>query len=297
MEKGNLNVDYVEAITALKAVAKRFFLKEEYYRFLFKTKGLEFQGYRTYMQDFDDSSTIDWKASVRANKLLVRQYSQERDLKVAFIVDCGSNMVFGSTQKLKCEFAAEISAALATLTVESNNQLAFVLFNGSTFNYREFRGGKKQLQIFLDDLADGKNYGGESRLGDALDFAAKYLDKDTSTVFIVSDFLNLNLAGYRKIRDFSGVFDTIFLRITDPLDWNLPEVEGEFVLQSPGNSYQLLVNPKIARGSYARYTANKETHFQNFLKQHKIDYINLRTDKSFLKPMAIFLQERLDKVI
>lgn len=297
MVRGNLNVDYVSSITSLKSVAKRFFLKQEFYRFIFKTKGLEFEGYRNYMQDYDDSSAIDWKASVRANKLLIRQYAQEKNLKIAFLVDCGSNMVFGSTEKLKCEFAAEITAALATLTIESNNQIGFVLFNGDSFNFREFRGGKKQLQIFLDELANGYNYGDYTNIGDALDFASKYLAEDTSSVFLVSDFLNINTETYRKIINFSKIFDTIFLRVTDPLDWNLPDMNSEFVLESPGQYHQLLVNPRIARGSYARYVLNKETKFKELLKENKVDYINLKTNESFLIPMAVFLRERMEKVI
>ena len=46
------------------------------YRRIFKGKGLEFLDYRPYTEQ-DDSLRIDWKATVRANKLLIREYKEE----------------------------------------------------------------------------------------------------------------------------------------------------------------------------------------------------------------------------
>ena len=81
------------------------------YRRIFKGKGLEFLDFRAYTEQ-DDSKRIDWKPSVKANKLLIKEFKEERDLDVYFLVDCSSSMVFGSTKKLKNEYAAEIVAAL-----------------------------------------------------------------------------------------------------------------------------------------------------------------------------------------
>ena len=72
------------------------------YTSIFRGKGLEFDTYRNYSPG-DDASFIDWKASARANELLVKEYVEERDVKIFFLVDVSSSMVFGSTEKLKNE--------------------------------------------------------------------------------------------------------------------------------------------------------------------------------------------------
>ena len=56
------------------------------YKSVFKGKGLEFAGYREYSPD-DDSTMIDWKASSRANEIMVKEMVEERNLNVFFLID------------------------------------------------------------------------------------------------------------------------------------------------------------------------------------------------------------------
>ena len=64
------------------------------YKSVFKGKGSEFDGYRDYSLD-DDASLIDWKASVRGNKLFVKQFVEERNINIFFLVDVSESMVLG----------------------------------------------------------------------------------------------------------------------------------------------------------------------------------------------------------
>lgn len=53
--------------------------------------GLEFQQLRDYRQD-DSPRQIDWKASARSRKLISREYEDERDQQIVFLLDCGQRM-------------------------------------------------------------------------------------------------------------------------------------------------------------------------------------------------------------
>jgi len=81
-----LNVDVAESITELRAVLKQFKLKRDIWRVLFRGKGLEFDGYRVFSPE-DDAEDIDWKASSRGQKLLVKRYKEERDMKIMFLIE------------------------------------------------------------------------------------------------------------------------------------------------------------------------------------------------------------------
>ena len=85
-----LNVNIPERISEFETIMRHFRVKNIIYKVLFRGKGLEFDSYRDFTQD-DDASFIDWKASKRANKLLVRQYIEERDLKIFFVIDGSIN--------------------------------------------------------------------------------------------------------------------------------------------------------------------------------------------------------------
>lgn len=54
-------------------------------------EGLEFHQLRDYRQD-DAPRQIDWKASARARRLISREYQDERDQQIVFLLDCGSRM-------------------------------------------------------------------------------------------------------------------------------------------------------------------------------------------------------------
>jgi uncharacterized protein (DUF58 family) len=54
-------------------------------------EGLDFHQLREYRQG-DTLRQIDWKASARARKLISREYQDERDQQVVFLLDCGRRM-------------------------------------------------------------------------------------------------------------------------------------------------------------------------------------------------------------
>jgi len=54
------------------------------YKSVFRGKGLEFEDYRPYSKDYDDASAIDWKASIRSQQLLIREYVEERNINIFF---------------------------------------------------------------------------------------------------------------------------------------------------------------------------------------------------------------------
>lgn len=292
--KGKLNVDVAGAVTELQSMMKEFKLKRDLYRVVFRGKGLEFGGYRVFSPD-DDAGDIDWKASARGQKLFVKQYQEERDLKIMFVIDVGSNMVFGSTEKIKCEFAAELATALANLMLDFGDLIGFILFGKEITHFIECRKGLKQFQLFVETLVDGKNYGGKTDLNQVLDFATDYLDGSISSVILISDFVNITKDTEKKLGLLSNRFETIVIRVRDPLDKTLPGIDAEVVLESSSTQEQILVNPRVAKRAYEKYVLKKEEIFKKIISRNDVDFLDLTTDESFAVPLAIFLKERVER--
>ena len=87
-----LNVDIAGAIAKLDAMLKEFNLKQDIFKIMFRGKGLEFDGYRDFSPD-DDAQDIDWKASSRSGRTIVKRYKEETDLKIMFLVDVGDKIL------------------------------------------------------------------------------------------------------------------------------------------------------------------------------------------------------------
>src|SRR3989344_4584552 len=178
-----LNLNIAEAVSELEILMKKVLPRDIIYRWVLG-RGLEFDGYRDYSYG-DDASNIDWKATVRAGKTLIRKYVEERDLKFIFLVDVSDNMVFGSTEKLKCEYAAELAAALSHLILVNGDRFGFVLYNDKIVNRRPPEAGNKQFEIFVDELSNPLVYEGVSNLNNILEPLTNDLDKSTSMIFII----------------------------------------------------------------------------------------------------------------
>lgn len=288
---GKLNVDVPEAINELQSMLKHFKLRKDIFKILFRGRGLEFEGFRSFTPD-DDAADIDWKSSNKARKLLVKQYKEERDLRIMFLVDVGSNMVFGSTDKLKCEYATELIAALAYIIIKSNDRIGFVFFSDVVSNFVDTKSGEKHFYFFVDQLADGKNYGGNTNLNQALDFAMEYFDKSIHSVIIVSDLLSVTSETEKKLSILSSMFETVLIQIRDPLDVALPDMEGEIILEDPATKEQIIINPKVAKLDYRKYALEHEKTIQSMITKTRSDYLNLITNEDFAEPLTIFLKER-----
>ena len=62
----------------------------------------------------DEVTNIDWVASAQTNmeQLVLRLYHEPRDINVMIVADCGPTMNFGTTEVVKRQFVARLSASI-----------------------------------------------------------------------------------------------------------------------------------------------------------------------------------------
>lgn len=292
MEKISLNADIPNAISEFQAAMKEFLMKRRLYRILLRGKGLEFEAYRNYAPD-DDAGSIDWKASVRANNLMVKQYRDERNLKVVFLVDMSENMVLGSGSKLKCEYTVEVIAAFAHLIITTGDKPGFVFFNDSFREYLKPAGGTKHFSIFADYVMNSSNYTGHSNLKAGFDFMLNYVGRNVESAILVSDFLSYDESMEKELALLSSRFETTALMIRDPLDYTFPDVSHEIVIEDPQTGQQLLVNPKIAKQAYEAHALAQEKLVREACIKNNIDLVMMDTTKPFVPALSEFLKTRV----
>jgi len=243
----------------------------------------------------DDAGMIDWKASKRANKLLAKQFKEEKDLKIMFLLDMGENMISGSTEKLKCEYAAEVSGALAHMVMDSGDKAGFIYFNGQITKYLKPSRGDRHFGQILDDITNAENYGGPSDIKLALDFSFNYFPRSTESVIIISDFASFNEETKTSLLTIAKKFETLIISIKDPTDKTLPDFSEEIVIEDPVTGQQMLINPSIAKKIYEKQMFEKEKFLKQTCSKNNIDILELTTDKPFVSTLATFLKERKER--
>ena len=260
------------------------------YKSVFKGRGLEFAGYRPYTPN-DDASTIDWKASVKSKKLLVKEFVEERNLNIFFIMDVSSSMVYGTIDKLKMEYAGEIAAAISYSVLQAGDGIGFVMFNDKIVKAKPPETGVIQYQNFIKALVNPNNYGGKYDLNEALKYVLAFLKED-SIVIIISDFIGLKKEWEKYIKIISRKYDLIGVMIRDPRDRTLPDYSGQAVIEDPYSGRQLLVRPEFIEEDYKKYVLKEEQTIRKVFFEADADFVELTTDKTFVEPLTNLFKKR-----
>jgi len=290
--QGKLDLDVADIISRLEPLIKYFELRNKIYQYIFRGKGLEFDGYRDYSQD-DDASLIDWKASLRGNQLVAKQYIEERDLKIFLVIDVGDNMVFGSQKKLKCEYAAEIAVAFSHLVLTAGDKIGFIFYSDKVKEVIFPEPGTRQLALLIDKVSDGKYYGGSSDIKVALDYLLNFVDKSVASVVFLSDFLSMTPHASKAMGLAGNKFETISIMVKDPLDVSLPKINEEIVVRDPLTGENILVNPITARKMYEKHALQQEEIAKKIFKEANSDLLYLKTSEDPVIALSNFLKERV----
>src|SRR5437016_4167137 len=90
---------------------------------------VEFAEHRPYMPG-DPLKNIDWKVWARSDRYLVKQYTEETNLRCHLLVDLSGSMGFRSERAVmsKLAYARSLAAALAYLMLQQQDAVGLLLF-------------------------------------------------------------------------------------------------------------------------------------------------------------------------
>lgn len=91
--------------------------------------GMEFSHLRDYRQG-DLSRQIDWKASARRNKLISREYEDERNQHIVFMLDCGRRMRARDGKLSHFDHCLNATLLLSHVALRQGDSVALSAFGG-----------------------------------------------------------------------------------------------------------------------------------------------------------------------
>ena len=116
-----------------------------------KGSGLEFDQLAEY-QYGDDVRFIDWKSSARTNKILVKNYIEERNRTIMLVVDGSASLRYGSSDILKQDIAAQIGSVLALVADYSKDYVGLILFAQDVVKVLPPRRGRQHVHAIMEEL-------------------------------------------------------------------------------------------------------------------------------------------------
>ncbi|MFP5354521.1 MAG: DUF58 domain-containing protein [Gemmatimonadota bacterium] len=115
-------------------------------------EGRVFESLREWVPG-DDSRTIDWKATARRRKPMVRQYEDERRQQVLIVVDAGRMLTAEHDGRARLEYVVEAALQLAHSAVDHDDNVGLMVFADTIQQYLAPSRGRRALRGVLDALA------------------------------------------------------------------------------------------------------------------------------------------------
>lgn len=260
------------------------------YHSVFKGQGIEFSEIREYRAG-DDIRTIDWKVTARFNRPYIKEFIEERDLQVYFVIDVSGSGSFG-TNISKKEKSLEIIASLMFAALRNNDGIGVFLITDNLEKYIPARKGRKHILQLLNILTTFMPNSAKTNLKKPLTRVSKII-KRKSIVIIISDFIDSS-EYLKPLKIIRKHHDVIALRIVDPREKEIPNV-GMIELEDGETGEQILVDTSDEkfRNSYSKLIAENDLQFQRNMMKNNIDTISLSTEQNYSTALKTFFKKRI----
>ena len=146
--------------------------------------GTDFTGIRRY-ESGDEYRRIDWKSSARLQKLMMRQYETERNIRMFIVLDIGATMAAGRPEYSKLEAAIKAALMLGKMAMERKDHVGLLTWSTKQHAYIKPGLGEAHYHRMLDELAKVEA-GGEFDLTEAVRYLAPRVNQQ-SFFIILSD--------------------------------------------------------------------------------------------------------------
>lgn len=261
----------------------------------FLGRSLEFREHREYSYG-DDLRHIDWKALGRQDKLFVKQYEEETNLRATLLVDCSASMAFrGQSDAMsKHEYAATAACVLAYLMTAQQDAVACRAFADGVVAETPHRTGRAQVAALADLLMTNvaeSGAGAKTDLAGLLNSTAETIPR-RGIVVLVSDLLapveeldaGLALLASRGI-------DPIVLQVLSDDELDFP-LEGATRFVSLEGDAELDANPRALRKDYLAALQRHLTSIEAACASRGADYRLIRTSESLDAVLVALLASR-----
>ena len=205
------NLKRYQSVKARKHTAR---VLDGSYKSIHKGRSMNFDELREYVQG-DDIKDIDWKASARSQKLLVRQYIAERKHNVLLVFDTNMNMLGDSDGfEEKRELAILSAGTLAYFVNKSGDYVASVFMGEDGVNYFPFKAGLGNIETILENYHRTVTMNNNSDINDCLEYIIRNF-KQKMIIVLVSDVRGFTTITDTNLKRLLVAHDVLALNISD----------------------------------------------------------------------------------
>lgn len=257
-------------------------------------RGVEFDEVRAYAAG-DDVRAIDWRVTARSGTPHTKLFHEDREQPILVAVDQRTPMKFGSRRCFKSVLAAHIGSLALWSGLQGGERVGgAVLGDNRVSDTRPKRSQHAVLSVIRDLVEEGHPEPSQETpqcLSELL-LQLEMISRAGTRLFIVSDFHDLfDNDGVAPLRRLARKTQIVAIRVTDPLEANLPEA-GFYAVTDGQSHSQLDTSLATTREAYARdYEIQQDLTTQR-LRELRVPLLQIHTDEDPLKRLLTVFPQR-----
>lgn len=253
----------------------------------------EFKEHRPYVQG-DEIRSIDWKLYGKTDRLFIRQFEEETNLRCTILIDQSGSMAYRGTNAdsiSKHEYAIKLAASLSYLLISQRDAVGLGLLDTELRSFTPPRANPGHLQILMHALASSR-CGTETNLSQVLHSVAPRI-RSRGMVILISDCFD-QVEPLAKALSFFRIdrSEVVVFQI-----WNRDELEFPFRkrlelidLETPGR--RKIVDPASIRKAYLERVQQFRNDWERLAAKNRIDLIPCVTDQPHADILSAYLASR-----
>jgi uncharacterized protein (DUF58 family) len=304
-----LHPKYLQKFSALELLAKQ--VVEGFITGLHKSPfhgfSVEFAEHRIYNPG-ESTRHIDWKLYGRSDKLFVKRYEEETNLRCQLVLDCSSSMYYPVDTKLKPEeqsnkinFSIKCAAALSELLLRQRDAVGMSIFSDKINFHAAARSSTTHKKMLFEELEKlMKQYSPSQKsvtqAGSMLDQVAEITHK-RSLVVIFSDMFETAESEEKLFSALQHLrhkkHEVLLFHVNDKkseLDFDFENRPYHFIDMETGQEIKL--NPTEAKKEYLTRLHAYLTRLREKCGQYKVDFIEADISEGFDKILHTYLVKR-----
>jgi len=259
---------------------------------------VEFSEHRLYNSG-ESTRHIDWKVFARTDKLFVKRYEEETNLRCHLLLDISPSMYYPVETNGKVTFSALCAAAIAVILQKQRDAVGLVTFSDKVEAQTPVKSTTSHvhaLMLLLQQLLTKPATGKSTDVAAVIHQIAQQIQK-RSLVIIFSDMMSRNedttglLAALQHLKHRNH--EVLLFHVTDKkTEEQFEFAERPYVFVDIETGQEIKLQPSQVRDHYTQAMSRFKQELALKCGQYKIDFIPVDIQDPFEKVLYAYLIKR-----
>lgn len=263
-----------------------------------KGNSVEFAEHRQYMPG-DDLRTLDWKVLGRKDKLYIRQYEEETNLRTTILLDCSGSMAYDGDRAAeldgrplsKFDYARYLTAGLTYMLTGQQDAVGLVTFDTKMREYLPAKSSASQTRRILETL-DAAKPGNETDPAPVIDEIAERIPP-RGLVIVISDLFTPDVDALLKaLHHFHYRKHEIIVLHTMAEEELHFDFDGHVHFDNLEGPDKMLLDAKSIRAGYLEQVNAFLRKVGDGVRRMGADYVPMNTKVPFDRGLVDYLARR-----